>query len=152
MTALLIGLGSTFRGDDAIGIEVAQRVAQRDPEGVTVVEVDDPATLLDVWADAEHVVVVDAMVSGRAPGTIVTLDVTNDPLPLADWTAAGSHGFGLAAAVELGRALGRLPQRLLVVGVEAASTTAGAEPSADVAAALEPALAATLAALKSGAA
>jgi hydrogenase maturation protease len=58
---------------------------------------------------------------------------------------------GLAAAVELSRALGRLPARLVVVGVEVAPTpqalAAGAGLSAAVAAAVEPAAVAAVLAL-----
>ncbi len=45
--------------------------------------------------------------------------------------------MGLAEAVELARALGRLPARLVVYGIEAASFETGAEPSAAVRAAAE---------------
>ena len=67
MTALIIGLGNPHRGDDAIGIEVARRIAAQAPD-VRVVETDDPSERLDLWAGAETAVVVDAMVSRGAPG------------------------------------------------------------------------------------
>ena len=64
------------------------------------------------------------------------LDATHEPLP-AGFTGTSTHAFSLAQAIELGRALGRLPERLLVVGIEGEGFEAGAGPGAAVAAALE---------------
>lgn len=151
MTALLIGLGNPDRGDDGVGIEVARRVAGMGRPGIEVLEVDDPSALLDSWAGADRVVVVDAMTSGRAPGAVVGLNVTEGVLPTGGWAAGGTHALGLAAAVELSRALGRLPRSLVVVGVEvdAARVTAAQGPglSADVSVAIAPAVEAVLVAL-----
>ncbi len=148
MTALLIGLGNPDRGDDGVGIEVARRVAEMGRPGIEALEVDDPSTLLDTWVGAGRVVVVDAITSGRASGTVSTLDATEGALPTGGWAAGGTHALGLAAAVELSRALGRLPRSLVVVGVEVdgarATAAQGEGLSPAVAAAVESAVAAVL--------
>ena len=155
MTALLIGLGNPDRGDDGIGVEVARRVAALAPQGVDVLEVEDPSSLLDTWAGAGHVVVVDAMTSGRAPGTVLTLDATQGALPTGGWAAGGTHALGLTAAVELSRVLGRLPSSLVLVGVEVdgtqAASTHGEGLSAELSAAVGPSVEAVLRALEGGA-
>jgi hydrogenase maturation protease len=116
--ALVIGLGQRERGDDAIGPAVATMLASKRLPGVRVIEHEDPVRLLDEWQGADLVVVIDAIRSGQPPGTVRVLDARDDPMP--DWTGGGgTHAFGLNAAVELARALGRLPARLLIVGVEA---------------------------------
>jgi hypothetical protein len=46
-------------------------------------------------------------------------DASAAALPTGSWAAGGTHALGLAAVVELGRARGRLPRGLVVVGVEA---------------------------------
>ena len=69
------------------------------------------------------------------------------PLPEAAWARTGrggTHAFGLAAAVELARVLGRLPGRVTVVGVEAGSFEPGAPLSPAVAAAVPRAVDAVL--------
>ena len=71
-------------------------------------------------------------------------------MPASAWAAVGrggSHAFGLGAVVELARALHRLPPRLVVIGVEAASFEYGAPLSAPVAAAVHVAAARVLAVL-----
>jgi len=147
MTRLLIGLGNPDRGDDGVGIAVVRRVTQLAADGVAVVESDDPASLIDAWSEGDRVVVVDAMRSDRPAGSVLTLDVTETPLPSDGWAKGGTHALGLSAAVELSRALGRLPQRLVVVGVEADGLIAGSELSAPVRASVSPAVDAALRAL-----
>jgi len=137
---LVIGLGSPDRGDDAVGPAVARAVAGRMP-GVAVVDHEDPTSLLDLWSGYEPVVVVDAVRSGAEPGTVHHLVTGTDgePVTTTAWAhtgRGGTHAMGLAAMVELGRALGRLPARLVVVGVEAESFDHGAPLTARVAAAV----------------
>lgn len=147
MTRLLIGLGNADRGDDGVGIAVVRRVAELAADGVAVVESDDPASLIDIWSEVERAVVVDAVKSDRPAGTVFTLDVTETPLPADGWSKGGTHSLGLAAAVELSRALGRLPRRLLVVGVEVDGLAAGAELSPAVLASVDAATEAAMHAL-----
>ena len=148
---LVVGLGRRDRADDGIGPGVVDVVSSRVPvgSGVRVVTEEDPAGLLDLWDGHDHVALVDAVVTGATPGTVHRFDVgaASPPLPgrLETQTAlGGTHAFGLATAVELGRALHRLPRVLVVVGVEAACVEVGAALSASVAAAVEPATALVL--------
>jgi hydrogenase maturation protease len=104
-------------------------------EGCEIVEGrDDAMALVSAWGNAALAVVIDASVSGAAPGTIRRLDAGERALP-KHWARCSSHGLGLAEAVELGRALGRMPGRLVVFAVEAQSLEHGAPLSPEVAAA-----------------
>ncbi len=49
---------------------------------------------------------------------------------------AGTHGFGLAGTIELARALDRLPERVVVVGIEAVGFENGSPVSPVVHAAI----------------
>ena len=124
-TSLVVGLGDPARGDDGIGLAVARGVAARALPGVSVRVLRDPTALIDLWSTHGLVVVVDAVRSGAPPGTVHRLVVGpgRTPLPGSSWAASGrgTHAFGLAAVVELARALQRLPEQMVVIGVEAAS-------------------------------
>ncbi len=133
---LVVGLGHPDRGDDGVGLAVARRVAGLVGHGVTVLERQDPAGLLDTWTGARLVVVTDAVRSGARPGTVQVLHACHGPLPVRTG-AGGTHGFGLAEVIELGRALGRMPPQLVIVGVEARQFTLGEPLSPQVAAAVE---------------
>jgi len=144
--ALVVGLGSPDRGDDAVGPAVARRVARLRLPGIQVVEREDPTSLIDLWDGRDVAVVVDAVCSDGVPGTLVIMEsgVGGAPLPQDAWTRTGrvgTHAFGLAAAVELSRALHRLPRRLVLVGIEAGGLDHGEPLSVPVSAAVAPAVA-----------
>lgn len=131
----VIGVGRTVRGDDGAGPRVARALAADPPDGVAVHECPGEFdALLDLFEGAGAVVVVDAVCSGAPPGTLVRHDAVASPVPAP--AGPSSHGFGLAEAIEFGRALKRLPPVLVVHGVEAADVTPGAGLSPAVAAAL----------------
>lgn len=147
--ALVIGLGRDDRADDGFGPAVAEAVSRRGLPGVSVLVHEDPTALIDLWHGRDLVVVVDAVRSGAPAGTLHRLVTSEGGPPLAPsaWAAAGrggTHAFGLAEAVELGRALHRLPARLVVVGVEAERLDHGAPLSPPVAAAVGTAVAQVL--------
>lgn len=132
---VVLGLGNPDRGDDGVGPAVARRVMALGLRGVLVRYPAEPVDLLDDWRDADLVVVVDAIRLEQRAGTVVVRDLQGAALP--PWLGAGStHSVGLAAAVDLARALDRLPKRLVLVGVVAASFHIGAPLSPFVHAAL----------------
>lgn len=140
--ALVVGLGSPDRGDDAVGPTVARRVAALRLPGIEVVEREDPTALIDLWDGRRLTVVVDAVSSNGEPGTLMIMEsgVGSAPLTEDAWTGTGrggTHAFGLAAAVELSRALNRLPRRLVLIGIEAGGMEHGEPLSAPVGRAVE---------------
>jgi len=142
---LVVGLGQGDRGDDGVGPAIARAVGARLPagSGVRVLEQEDPTALLDLWEGHDHVVVVDAVVTGGATGTLHRFEIGVDApaLPTGVRDRGGTHAVGLATAVELARALHRLPSRVVVVAVEAERFAVGAPLSAPVAAAVDEAAA-----------
>ena len=137
---LVIGVGNQLRGDDAASGEVVRRLHERCADtGIDVSEqLCEPGALLDAWQGRDAVVLVDTMRSGEPPGTIRRFDVSATPLPAGLRGSMSTHGFGLHEAIELGRALRRLPGRVIVVAVEGLHFEAGAMPSGDVQAAIAP--------------
>lgn len=137
MSRVVIGVGNALRGDDAVGIAVAERLRGLVPADVNVVECEqEPSRLLDAWGDADLALVVDACASGEPPGTIHRFDVSGTPLPARVFRSS-THAFGIGDAVELARALERLPRHVVVYGVEGGQFAAGAALSPDVESAVE---------------
>ncbi len=129
---LFLGLGNPLRGDDAAGLLAARSLLRRGADGIEVRELEgEPIDLIEAWEGAEAVVVADAVVSGAEPGLVHRFDAAAAPLPAA-LAGPSTHALGLAEAVELGRALERLPRRLVVFGIEAARFEPGAAAGAAV--------------------
>jgi hydrogenase maturation protease len=97
---------------------------------------DDAMALVSAWEDAALAVVIDAALSDAVPGTVRRMEAGTQALP-KDLARCSSHGLGLAEAVELGKALGRLPRRLVILAVEAATFEQGAAMSPQVTAAAD---------------
>jgi hydrogenase maturation protease len=126
-SVIVIGVGNALRHDDAAGLEVARRLRERaGAEGVEVrEEAGEAVALLDLWEGAEAVVLVDAVRSGAAPGTIHRVEATSKPIPARLRGPASTHVLGIYEAIELARALDRLPGRVVVYGVEGRRFGAG---------------------------
>jgi hydrogenase maturation protease len=132
-----VGIGNAWRNDDRAGLAVARRLAGTLPEEVALLEREgEPTSLMDSWEGAEAVWLVDAVSSGAEPGTVHRHDAGTKELP-AQLFRTSTHHFGLAEAVELARAVGRLPRTVIVYGIEGANFETGETLSPKVEAAAE---------------
>jgi len=118
-SVLVIGIGDETLGDDAIGPTVAQQLESYMPKEVSIKRLSGEALgLIAAWENASKAIVLDAVKTGASPGTIHRFEPLNStPFPVSH--APSSHQFGIAEAVEMGRVLDRLPQTLVIFGVEA---------------------------------
>ncbi len=129
----IIGCGSAGRGDDGAGLLVAARLREL---GVPALEqAGDASALLHAWAGSDDVILVDAVVTGAPAGAVSVWE--GRPSGLVRGAGLSSHGLGLAEALDLARALGRLPRRLRVFGIEGGCFERGAQPSPAVRQAVE---------------
>ena len=132
---LILGIGNPDRGDDGVGRAVACALRASAPRDVRVLEQHGEATALVLALQSvDQAWLIDAARSGAPAGTIHRIDCAlADPAVLGN--AVSSHGFGLAEAIALARAMGSLPNRCIVYAVEAADFTPGTPLSPAVAAA-----------------
>jgi hydrogenase maturation protease len=126
---LVAGIGNIFLGDDAFGVEVAQRLAGRPlPEGVRVEDFgirgfDLAYALLD---SCDRAILVDATQRGGAPGSLYVIE------PDAEQGTAGpaieTHGMDPVKVLRLARILGGPLPPVRVVGCEPATFGSEEEP------------------------
>ncbi len=120
---LVAGIGNIFFADDGFGVEVANRLAQRElPQGVCVVDYgirsyDLAYALMEEW---ELVILVDALPRGGKPGTLYVLQ-PELPQEQARAPALDAHTMNPVAVLQLVTALGGSVGRMLVVGCEPAA-------------------------------
>jgi hydrogenase maturation protease len=130
--ALVIGVGNDFRSDDGAGLAVARLLKARRRDGLAVLEhTGEVAGLLEAWRGADTVILVDAVVTGAAAGTIHRFDPRARDFP-RECFQCSTHAFGIPEALALGRALNLLPPRLVVFGVEARDFAPGGALSGEV--------------------
>jgi len=134
MPVRIIGCGNIDRGDDGAGLLVARRLRELGTD--TQEQSGEALSLIESWTGAEAVIVVDAVISGKALGEITVWDVRAQPIPSSFWRVS-THHFGLAEAVELARVLDRLPDHLWIYGIEGRRFERGSCPSPEVTRAVE---------------
>ena len=122
----ILGIGSPL-GDDQVAWRVIEALRERLPAVVDLHALDRPgATLVNWMRDVHWLILVDALRSDAAPGSVVKID----PQTLAeDAGAISSHAMRLADSLQLAAALDCLPPRLDIYGIEIA-TLDGSELSA----------------------
>jgi hydrogenase maturation protease len=115
---LIIGVGNEYRRDDAVGLLVARRLKKLSLENVTVLESKgEHVDLMESWKGADAAIIVDAAFSDAKPGTIHCIDARTQEIPRGLFHFS-THAFSLGDAVELARAIDRLPPRIFVYGIE----------------------------------
>ncbi|MGV1037201.1 MAG: hydrogenase maturation protease [Candidatus Nanopelagicales bacterium] len=136
---LVIGVGNPYRRDDGVGVAVIDRLRRQQHAQIKVVEESgEPFALVTRWTGRDFVIMIDAVSSGAAPGTIQRIECSHGAWQsIAPTSSASTHGLGIADAVELGVVLNRLPDRLLIFGVETADVSNGQGLTQPVAAAVD---------------
>ena len=127
----VIGIGLTLRGDDAAGLDAIRQWQEEYPKTASRPEVRVETSelpglaLIDLLADVDAAVIVDAVQSSAKPGTIHRIGP--DELSAFTPDAQSAHGWGVAETLQLGRelypTLKKLPIRL--IGIEAEQVALG---------------------------
>lgn len=136
---VVAGLGSTYRGDDAVGPMVAALFAGVNDDVRDVGPLAEPLDLLGRFDGADLAIVIDAVRSGAPIGTVQVMDIdvahVNDD-GTVEPAVTSTHGIGLVGVLRVARAIDRAPRRLVVVAVEGEAFELGSSMSAAVRAAV----------------
>jgi hydrogenase maturation protease len=135
---VIIGLGNVICSDDGVGVHALRRLRERSCLGDDVSCVEGGTAgllLLPYLADAERVILIDAIDTGAAPGTLVRLNGE-------DWASAfmvhmTPHDVGLADLLGAAQLSGAWPEHLVLHGLQPASIALGTTLSAHVDAAVD---------------
>ena len=128
---LVIGVGNRDRGDDAVGPIVCDRIALLGlPDVDTLVFEGSVLDLPIHWSVNDRVVIVDAAEPAGEPGRISTVDGL--AMRLVTPGTVSTHTIDVSAAIELARALDRLPSALSIIGIEGAEFEFAAPLTPDV--------------------
>lgn len=146
---LVIGLGNPLRGDDGVGVRVAQILAEQTlPPGVEVVDGGTQGlgivNLMEGW---QRVILVDAAEVGKVPGQFVRFSLDEAQL-LGDDQHVSVHTAGLRDALLLAQVLKMLPGEVIIFGVQPANLKWDSALSPQVEATLPDLIDAVLAELK----
>jgi len=133
---VVVGIGNPLMGDDGLGIEVAKAVRKLDlgPRVLVLERQTMDISVLDSAKGASKLVIVDAVKSGRPPGSVVKFIAGAPRSPVL--RVPLSHEQNLHDILALARKTGMRIPATVVVGVEPADCTPGTGLSAEVTGAL----------------
>jgi hydrogenase maturation protease len=145
---VVIGVGNTILSDEGVGVHAARllQADSRAPAGVTILDGGTIGLELVPYAcDASYVLLLDAMNSDQAPGTLARM--TGNEL-LGTKTGRSAHQLGVADLIAALALVSTRPQDIVVLGVQPANMDWGTSLSPAVEAALLPLVDAALAQLQ----
>jgi hydrogenase maturation protease len=123
---LVLGVGNLLLSDESVGVHVVSQLdATFDfPVGVELVDGGTAGMeLLDYIASREHVIIIDAVLTGDEPGTIVILQ--DDDVPALFNNKVSPHQLGLSDLLGALKLTDESPQHIFLVGVVPKSVQPG---------------------------
>jgi hydrogenase maturation protease len=130
---LVLGLGNVLLQDDGLGVAAVTQLIERydQPDGVRILDGGTLGLLLlPVVQQADRLILVDAILAGAAPGSLVRL--TGDEVGPAVASRLSPHQVGVADLLEGARWLDRYPSSVVLLGLVPASIDLGVSLSAAV--------------------
>ena len=128
MRTLVAGIGSTILRDDGVGVHAVRKLAGRLPSAkADIIELGTGGlSLLDTIQDYDRLIIIDAIISGREPGTI--RELRGEDIARSVHLSVG-HEADLPSTLAIGRRLleTNMPREVIVVTVEALDITTFSE-------------------------
>lgn len=130
---IILGIGNLLNRDEGVGIHAVRALQQKNTAGDF--EIVDGGTLglnlLPLVEEASHLIVLDAVDQRQAPGTLIEL--ARDEVPLFSTIKMSQHQLLFQEVLALAHVRGRLPEHLVVLGIQPADLDIGIELSSQVA-------------------
>ena len=138
MKIVVIGVGQTMRGDDAVGVVAVRSWQTHYPQTAKHPDVQLEISelpgldLLELLSGAEFALIVDAVQSGRPAGEIQILD--EQAISAFEPGTGSAHGWGVAETIQLGHKLHRAnyPRNLKILGIAAQQFEIGSSLSSEI--------------------
>jgi hydrogenase maturation protease len=118
-SVLVLGIGNVLWADEGFGVRAVELLHQRwqFPESVSVVDGGTQGLLLlDCVCSASHVIVLDAIDYGLAPGTLRVF--RDGEVPVWADTMMSLHQATFQELLSLARLRDRFPERITLIGVQ----------------------------------
>ena len=122
MLTQVLGIGSSVRTDDSVGLYVVEKLRELDPGPGVILTTGGTGgiALLDLIRDCDRLIIVDAIMSGQEPGEISRLSL-DDLETFTPFNMATTHGMGLVEVLNLRKSLmdRPLPETVEIWAIEA---------------------------------
>jgi len=134
---VVLGVGNLLMTDEGVGVRCVEQLEASGALPRGVVAIDGGTSTHELYGDLQDLdllVIVDAVASGGAPGSLVRLE--GDRIPSAFSNKLSPHQHGINDLLATLKLVGRAPRRVVLYGVTPGRIELGMELSAEVAASL----------------
>jgi hydrogenase maturation protease len=132
---LILGLGNLLLQDEGLGIRTLHRLREEYFWPDNVILIDGGVMGLDLlpyFETADAVIIIDAVRSGKPPGSLVCL--TNKEIPSAIAVKYSVHQVGLQETLAMAQLRDTFPNQLVLWGIEPEKIALGMRLSSKIAA------------------
>ena len=136
---LVLGVGNLLLADEGVGIQVVERLQELYdlPETVQVLDGGTLGMDLLYYLEGTHrLLIVDAVETGCAPGTVIRLE--NDEVPAHLSAKMSPHQMGIPDMLFAAKLRDLYPEKIVLLGVQPESLEPSLDLSPTVAALLDP--------------
>jgi len=133
MNVLVLGIGNVLMMDDSVGVRAVEELEQGYSfmEGVELLDGGTSGIeLLSSIQDRDYLIIIDAIKSGFAPGTVVRVE--GEDVPARFMTRISPHQLGLSDVLAAATISGRLPKNMVLFGIEPKTIELGLGLSGEV--------------------
>jgi hydrogenase maturation protease len=130
---VILGVGNLIMGDEGLGVRCIQELERAGGLPADVVTIDGGTStneLLGELEDLDLLVIVDAIASKAAPGTLIRLE--GDRIPSAFSNKLSPHQHGINDLLAMLQFAGHAPARVVLLGCVPARLELGMELSPEV--------------------
>lgn len=132
LNVLVLGLGNILLSDEGAGVKAVEELQDRHDCSGPVEFVDGGTIgleLLPYFEGRSHILIIDAVKTGKDPGTIVRIE---DP-PAFFSSKTSPHQIGLADVMGIAVITDNMPQNITLFGIEPKKLSTGLDLSPEIA-------------------
>ncbi|WP_109077447.1 HyaD/HybD family hydrogenase maturation endopeptidase [Aggregatibacter kilianii] len=119
MKPLILGVGNILLSDEGVGVRVVQALEKRS-EIQPHFDLIDGGTcgmeLLDVMANRDHLIIIDAVLANKQPGEIIVLH--DEQVPTFFSRKISPHQLGICDVLSALKLTDEFPQHLCLIGIQ----------------------------------
>lgn len=130
---LILGIGNILLRDEGTGVRVVEYIQQNTLQNT--IEVVDGGTagadLIDIMADREKVIIIDAVQAGKPPGTVIRFNESE--LENIPKSILSLHDLGIAETLKMVEKINCRPDEVIFFGIQPNDISPGLELSEEIA-------------------
>ena len=130
MNVLILGVGNLLLRDESIGVHIVNQLENeyQFPDGIDLIDGGTAGMeLLEFIANREHVIIVDAVLTGAKPGSVINLK--DDEVPALFHNKVSPHQLGISDLLGALKLTEESPKNIFLVGIVPNDITPGLEMS-----------------------